>query len=404
MLQGRDIVLISSVDWSFLWQVPQEITLRLARAGNRLLYVENTGVRAPALRDLGRMKTRLLRRLKTWHTGGVRQFSQNVTICSPLILPPFGSAWRGRLNRHLFLPQVARSARRLGMRDPLIWTFLPTDSACEIIRALRTQRSAVIYHCCADFARLTPDADGLRRSERKLLEQSDVVFATCAELIRHCRAFNPNVHACPNGIDLSAFPLEEDDPRPGRMSPAVETYRRLLSSLPRPIIGYVGGLHRFVDLGLVAEMARARPGWSWVFVGPHQVSAAAIAGLPNVHLLGQQPHDELVHYIRTFDVGIVPYLNNIHTRTVVPVKINEYLAVGKPVVSTDLPPVLEFNRAHGVLATSDQAPAGFLGAIELALRTARDEETIARRREVATQNDWQGRLQEMCSLIEPRLR
>ncbi len=403
MLRDKDIVLISSIDWNCVWQPPQEITLRLARAGNRVLFVENTGIRVPALRDLNRVRVRFRRWVKARRTGGLRQFTENVYICSPLVMPPFGPAWRRLINRHLFLPRIASAARRIGMCNPWLWTFLPTDSAHEIIKSLRTERSKVIYYCAADFAPLTPYADDLARSERGILEQCDAVFTTCSELMRHCGEWNKNVHLCPHGVDLAAFPPENKTSESVRVSPAFEQYRRNLPSLPRPIIGFIGGLHRFVDFHLVAEMARSRQNWTWIFVGPCDSTAAAFAGLPNVHLLGQQPHEDLVHYIRTFDVGIVPYLKNIYTRTVLPVKINEYLAVGKPVVSTDLPPVLEFDLMHRVLTVSDNQPVPFLRAIEQALGTAHDPGAIAQRREVASRYNWQATLEKMCSLIEAPL-
>jgi len=404
MLSGRDIVLISSIDWNFLWQVPQEIALRLARAGNRVLFVENTGVRIPLPGDLGRVRTRLRRWMESRSTQGAPEVAPGIYLCSPIVLPPFGPAWRRDVNRRLFLPQVSRAAERLGMRDPLLWTFLPTDSANEIIRWLRTERGLVIYHCAADFSLLTPYADSLMRSERMLLEQCDLVFTTCDELTRHCSAANRNVHICPHGVDLSAFLPATEIPGQASVSGALRDYRQLVASVPHPIIGYVGGLHHFVDFDLLGRIARSRPKWSWVFVGPEQASAEAIAGLPNVHLLGQQPHADLVRYIQTFDVGIVPYVKSPHTRTVVPVKINEYLAVGRPVVATDLAAVLDFNRKHDVLITAENQPAPFLGAIEQALSTAQDPVMCDRRRAVAAQYDWPARIEVMSSLIEARLR
>ena len=399
MLTGRDVVLISSIDWNDVWQVPQEIALRLARSGNRVLFVENTGVRSPALGDLGRVNSRFRGWLSARRSGGLRRLEENVYLSSPLVLPPFGSALRRQVNRSVFIPRIGRAARHLGMRDPLLWTFLPTDSACEIIRSVRTERSVVLYYCAADFTCLTPHSRNLELSERKLLEQCDVVFATCAELERRCGKWNRNVHLCPHGVDLSAFPAEETAKPAG----AAEDYLRTIRALPRPVIGFVGGLHRFVDFDLLATMIRGRPAWTWVFVGPRDPSALQLSGLPNAHLIGRQPHEDMVHFIRTFDVGIVPYVKTIRTRTILPVKINEYLAAGKAVVSTDLEPVSEFNRRHPVLTLSDNRPESFLSAIEQALLDANNPASAARRRAVAAQYDWPICMERMSTLIEPLL-
>ncbi len=402
MITGRDIVLISSIDWSNVWQVPQEIGRRFAGAGNRVLFVENTGVRGPAAADLGRVGLRFGRWLSARRTAGFRPCGERLYVCSPLVLPPFGPRWRRWINRRLLLPRIAGAARRLEMRDPLLWTFLPTDSAYEIMQSLRSEHSIFIYYCAADFTRLTPHAASLELSERKILGQCDVVFVTCTGLERRCRTWNQNVHICPHGVDLSVFPAEEVPSGGAGSTQAAEQDLRRLRALPRPVIGFVGGLHRFVDFALLSEMACARPDWTWVFVGPSDSSATALAGRTNIHLFGHKPHEDMVHYIRCFDVGIVPYVKNIRTSTVLPVKINEYLAAGRPVVSTDLEPVEEFNARHQVLTTSENRPAPFLRAIEQALHSVEDKAAAARRRAVASQYDWPICMERMCALIEKR--
>jgi glycosyltransferase involved in cell wall biosynthesis len=171
------------------------------------------------------------------------------------------------------------------------------------------------------------------------------------------------------------------------------------------MVGYVGGLHRFVDYDLVAAMARARPDWSWVFLGAHQVPLDKLQGLANVHLFGQQPHAELAGHLRFFDVCIVPYLHNGkgEMNTVVPTKINEYLAAEKAVVSTDLPTVCEFNDEHQILLTSIATPQAFLESIAAQLLDADDPGLRKKRRKVAATADWGRRLEEMCELIDMKL-
>lgn len=401
MISGRDIICISSIEWSFLWQVHQEIALRLAQSGNRVLYIENTGIRSPGLQDAGRVALRLKRWTGSLRSHGVREVAPNVYVSSPVVLPPFGPRWQRQINRRILLPVVARIARRLGMRDPLLWTYLPTDTAVNLIRQLRTPRSIVVYYCVADFTELTPYVDQLRQSEKATVQLSDIVFTNCTKLAVHCRQWNNNVHVFPPGVNLDEFPLGEN----GSGGIASDNHQQSQSNIPLfpslkgPIIGYIGGLHRIVDLDLLVTMARSRPQWSWVFVGPIQTTLGELTNLPNVHLLGVRPHHELSRYIRGFDVCIVPYLNNSSTATVVPAKINEYLAVGKPVVSTDLPTVGDFNEQHEVLITTPGRPESFLQAIERALHLPGDAQTIKRRREVAALGSWQSRLEAMNELI-----
>jgi glycosyltransferase involved in cell wall biosynthesis len=126
--------------------------------------------------------------------------------------------------------------------------------------------------------------------------------------------------------------------------------------------------------------------------------------MPNVYLLGQRPHSELAQYIRNFDVCTVPYVNAEVTSTVVPLKINEYLAMGKPVVSTELPTVCDFNSRHHVLATAPNETEAFLSAIEEALSLPVDAATISGRRAVAALGDSQTVVAGISELIEDRLK
>jgi glycosyltransferase involved in cell wall biosynthesis len=280
------------------------------------------------------------------------------------------------------------------MKDVLIWTYLPTDTALDIIRSHQNDRSLLVYYGVADFSYLTPKSVQLEKSERELLKLADLVFVNCSELAGKFSLQGAKAHVFPPGVDMSAFPLETPTDQGDHSDPLN------LAMLPRPIIGYVGGLHRFVDYDLVAAMARARPSWSWVFLGAPQVPLEKIEGLANVHLCGQQPHAELMRHLRLFDVCIVPYLNTAETSTVVPTKINEYLAAGKATVATRLPTVCEFNDQHQILTTATASAFEFLEAIEREVPTAHDPRLRAKRRQVAALADWQNRLEEMSALIE----
>ena len=395
MITGKDIIYVSSIDWDFLWQGHQEIATRLAAAGNRVLFIENTGVRSLRLKD----GTRLLARLRNWlhnlRTGGVRKIAANIYVCSPVVLPPLGSAWQREINRRLFLPLIARAARKLNMRGSLLWTYLPTDTALDVLELLRTPESVLVYYCADNFTQVTTNPQRLRETETALLEVSDLVFTTCSELASHCKQWNANVHVFPSGVNMDVFPLEPDVRGSDHYSPNGKLRR-----LQRPVIGYIGGLHSHVDFALLTEVARSRPLWSVVLVGALQTSPGELSTLSNVHFMGQQPHGSLAAYLREFDVCIVPYINSAYTATVVPTKINEYLALGKPVVSTNLPSVVEFNQKHKILQISSPRPNEFLQAIEQALQLPNDGQDQARRREVAKSADWRIRLEAMSELIE----
>lgn len=384
MISGEDIVILSTIDWGFLWQGHQEIASRLAAAGNRVLFVENTGVRAPGLRDANRVAARLRNWGAAWRSVGLRRDPSGVYVYSPVVLPPFGSSGRRALNRMLFLRMIGRAVKSLGMSDPLIWNYLPTDTAVDLIRMLH-RSNVVVYYCVDSFAALSSKPVRLRHSEREVVRSSDVVFATHSELGNQCARWNDNVHIFPFGVDLDAFPRDAMGTR---------------SVGHPPVIGYVGGVHRHVDISLLTHAAQARPNWNWVFVGALQTPVGELSLLPNVQMLGQRPHTELADHIRGFDVCIVPYVDSSYTATVVPTKINEYLALGKSVVSTSIPAVREFNDAHDVLFVCDTRLPDFLEKLEAALAEQPvDERKLHHRREVAELGDWATRLDQMSALI-----
>jgi hypothetical protein len=138
MLSGLDIILISSIDWDFNWQGHQEIAKRLAEAGNRVLYIENMGVRAPNLHDARRVAQRFSHWAGSLLDGGVRQVSPNLYVCSPLILPPFGGRVRHQVNRRVLLSLLRRVIQNLRFDPAVIWTFLPTDTVASLVRMLRS--------------------------------------------------------------------------------------------------------------------------------------------------------------------------------------------------------------------------------------------------------------------------
>jgi glycosyltransferase involved in cell wall biosynthesis len=391
MLTGHDIVLISSIDWEFNWQGHQEIATRLAAAGNRVLYIENMGVRTPRLHDARRVVQRFFHWAGSLPDGGVRQVSPGLYVCSPLILPPFGSATRRHVNRRMLFPFLLRAVERLHFKPDVIWTFLPTDTATDLVRVFKKMQPVVVYYCIADFAELSPHHNEILNSEHMTIELSDVVFAQCPNLAERCSVDGRKAQVFPFGVNMSRFANEK------------LRSKGFMSELPRPVIGYVGGIHKYVDTQMLAAMARARPDWSWVLVGPSQTSVRELKRIPNVYLAGPKVHRELPQYIRDFDVGIVPYKSNGYTATVVPTKINEYLAVGKPVVSTDLPEVIAFNSRHDIIITSPNHASQFIASIEKALSASTENEVINRRQTVAALNDWDGCFERMTQLIERAL-
>lgn len=389
MLQGRDILCISSIDWDFVWQGHQEIMATLAEQGNRVLFIENTGVRAPRLQDLPRLKHRLLNWWRS--TKGFRQERHNLFVYSPLVLPfPYSRLARW-LNRSLILKALQRWMRATTFRQPIVWTFLPTPLVADLIGELDPH--VTIYYCIDDLASSSPAARKISRSEASILRRADLVFVTSERLRARAAGLNGHVHVFPFGVDYPTFEAAQR----AEEGPPAE-----LASIRGPVAGYIGGIHQWVDQDLLAAVARRLPEVSFVLVGPVQTDVSVLAGCPNIRLLGARPHRDLPRYVKAFDVGLVPYRLTDYTANVYPTKLNEYLAMGIPVISTDLAEIQRFNDDHGEIVAIAGDAEGFAAAVRVALGGSAPAE-MARRIEVAKRNSWDARITAMSDLIEKAL-
>ena len=388
-LTDKDILCISSIDWDFIWQGHQEIMATLAAQGNRVLFIENTGVRAPRFRDVPRLTHRLLNWLRS--TKGFRKERERLFIYSPLLLPFPYSPLARRVNRWLLLRALQRWMRATACRRPILWTFLPTPLTLDLIRGLDPELT--VYYWIDDLASSSPGAKRITRSETELIRAADLVFVTSEKLRQRAAGVNGDVHLFPFGVDFQKFEAVRNEAGDAPQD---------LQGLRRPVVGYIGGLHRWIDQELLAEVARRLPQVTFALIGPAQADVSRLLRCPNVRLLGARPHDDLPRYTKAFDVGIVPYRLSDYTAHVYPTKLNEYLAMGLPVVATGLPEIHRFNAIYGEIVAVAPDAAGFAAAIQDAL-AAQDPGQVSRRIAVARENSWSVRIAQMAGLIAQRL-
>src|SRR5947207_6652846 len=337
---------------------------RMAAQGHRVLCVENTGVRAPKVRDLPRVR----QRIRNWWRGtkGFRQERPNLFVYSPLLLPlPY--FWLARwINRTLLSRAMRRWMEAVGFSRPILWTFLPTPLALDLIHVVDPQ--VTIYYCIDDLASSSPGARKIVSSEERLFRQADLVFVTSEKLRDRAARYSDRVHLFPFGVNLDRF----DAVRQSGEEPPQDLQR-----LKKPVVGYVGGLHQWVDQPLLAAVATRLPEMSFALVGPAQTDVSTLERCANVTLFGQRAHPDVPRYVKQFDVGIVPYLLTDYTANVYPTKLNEYLIMGIPVVATDLPEIRRFNAEHGPSVAVAADSRQFVDAIHAALRPSTDQERIS---------------------------
>ena len=383
MLRDRTVVCLSSIDWDFLWQGHQQIMSALAAQGNRVLFVESTGVRAPTPRDL----PRLWRRLRGGGLGHGHRRSRpdNLRVYSPVVLPfPYSRVARA-INRPIMR---LRKTADWGNSRPIVWNFLPTPLSRSLVRSLNPLLS--IFHCVDHLSASTPAAARLSRSETECFAEADLVFVTSQARLKRARRVSVNAHLVPSGVDLERFDRVRHEN--GAVPPE-------LQSLSRPVVGYLGGIHQWLDQALLASVARRHPEWSFVLVGPVQTDASALIQLPNVHALGARGPDEVPSYLRAFDVAVLPYRLAEYTHHVYPAKLNEYLAMGLGVVATPLAEIERFNQIHDDIVQIGADAEAFERSIMSVLGDD-GRAQIDRRVAVARTNGWAARLEQMSNLID----
>ena len=394
MLTGRDIICFSSIDWDFNWQGHQEIMQRLASAGNRVLYVENTGVRSPRPSDIGRIRHRLTNWWRSYR--GFRRQAENLYVFSPLVLPFPHSRLARWVNRRLMTGVLNSWFRSQRFSDPLVWTFIPSRLTLEVIDNI--PHKLLIYYCIDSFRHSSPEAVKIETSEREMIRRADLVLVTSDQLADHCSQFNSQVHKFPFTVDYRRF----EDAREDHSAAVPED----LASIKGPVAGYIGGLHRWMDIPLLAELAGKLPDVQFVLIGPEQEPMDLLRPLPNVHLLGARPHEQLPLYLKGFDIGLIPYLLTDYTQCVHPTKLNEYLAMGLPVLSTPIREMESFAQSHPGLAdigdTADEL-AGLLRQRLESLDTEKEREFRRQRILQACDAGWEKSLEQMCTLIDLQL-
>ena len=386
MLKNENIICISSIDWDFIWQGHQEIMSTLARNSNRVLFIENTGVRAPGLGDVSRIKDRI----KNWCKGvkGIRKETDNLYIFSPLVLPfPYSRVARW-INKRLILSILNRWIKVMDFSDPIILTFLPTPLSIDI--ADNIVKKLFVYYCIDNFSVSSVAANKIKKSEERLLKHIDLVFVTSGELYNYCSRYNDKVYKFPFAVNFKEFEKVrlEDVSIPGEFK-----------NIEHPIIGYVGGVHKWIDQDLIKDLAKKYMQYSFVFIGPVQTGVAKLQGFKNIYFLGKKEHDKLPFFIKYFDVGIIPYLISEYTNNVYPTKLNEYLALGKPVISTQLPEIIEFNKEYGDIVYVSKDKEKFGEHINKAINE--DNHILRNRRiEVSRDNSWDVRIEKMSRLMQ----
>jgi glycosyltransferase involved in cell wall biosynthesis len=315
-----------------------------------------------------------------------RRVLDNLYVYAPPTIPLPASRVARAVNSLLYRVTLHREQRRAAFHsDPIVWTFSP-----HVVPFLaRLPHQFLVYHCVDRWTAFQDYDAGLMESwERQLCSLADIVFASAEDLAERCQAFGAEVHYVPHGVSYTHFSSAlEAGPVPTD-----------LAAIAAPRVGFFGLIHEWVDLDLIAELARQRPTYSFVLIGDSHTDTTPLADCANVYLLGRRPFATLPEYCRGFAAAIVPFCMTELTKSVNPIKLREYAAAGLPIVSSDLPEVSRCSDIAEVAATQ----SAWLEALDRAVARGAIAEERRWQSERVQDQDWAVVARRLVGLINER--
>jgi UDP-galactopyranose mutase len=354
---------LSHLRWDFVWQRPQHLMSRFAR-NHRVLFWEEP--------IYDGSDPRVDRRI-CLQTG--------VHVLTPHLPGPHGGADETEILRSLLDETLEQQA------PAVAWYYTPM----MLPLARHLDPECIVYDCMDELANFKGAPPELLTLEAELIAVADLIFTGGYSLYEAKRERHPEVHPFPSSVEVPHFEIAREiglDPKDQ-------------ADLPQPRLGYCGVIDERMDLDLIAAVADAEPDWSIVMIGPVvKIDWSTLPQRPNIHYLGGKQYADLPHYLRGWDVALMPFALNESTRFISPTKTPEYLAAGCPVVST---PVTDVVRHYGGVEAVRIAdgPEAFVTACRQALALSRGAYT-GWRTEVDTilaGNSWDNTQAAMATLI-----
>ena len=365
---ASDLLCYSHVRWDFVFQRPQHLMMRFART-HRVFFIEDPvpDERGPRLQ--------------------VRRTGQGITIVVARLTPAqlANGALAVAAQRRLLDELVVSE----DIQPHVAWYYTPMALAASEHLGPR----AVVYDCMDELARQKGAPEDLAAREARLFSRADLVLTDGQSLYEAKCLRHPRVFCFPSSVDVAHF-------LPARGVLPDPPDQRIIG---RPRLGFAGVIDERVDLALVAAVAAARPGWQLVLLGPVvNLDTGSLPRAPNLHYLGGKPYDQMPDYLAGWDVAMLPFLRNEATRFLNPIKTPEYLAAGRPVVSTSIRDVVRPYGKQGLVHIADD-PRSFVAAVEAAQASNLDS-LRARADHLLSRTSWDRTAGQMAALVADSIR
>lgn len=356
-----DVICFSHLRWDFVYQRPQHLMSRFGHYGKVYFFEEP-----------------LFYEGKTYLS--ITQHSGNIYVCVPYISHN-ESANAITIQKEM----VEKTLTGNAIDEYIFWYYTPM--AIEFSDHFKPQ--ATVYDCMDELTAFKFAPPKLKLFEQLLLAKADLVFTGGESLYQAKKNLHPKVFAFPSSIDLQHF----EKARNLAGEPACQAV------VPSPKLGFFGVIDERIDTRLLAEMADLRPEWQFVMIGPIvKILPDDLPSRPNIHYLGKKAYDELPAYLSAWDIALMPFAMNESTRFISPTKTPEYLAAGKPVIST---PVRDVVNPYGLKKLVHIAATGqeFIDKAEIILKQENVDQWLKQVDNFLLQNSWDDTFNVMCSLI-----
>lgn len=327
-----DLVCFSHLRWDFVYQRPQHLLGRCAKTRRTFFFEE-------PIFEPG----------SSWRLD-VRQRECGVWVAVPHL--PHGMSEESIIAvQQSFVEQLLAE---YGIKTPIFWYYTPMAlSFTDHLKPLVT-----IYDCMDELSAFKGAPSALRDYEDLLFTRADVVFTGGQSLYEFKQHQHPNIHPFPSSVDVAHF----------AQARTIMTDLADQATIPHPRIGFYGVIDERMNISLLDEVAQARPNWQLVMIGPVvKIDPTSLPHHANIHYLGSKRYEELPSYLAGWDVAMLPFALNESTRFISPTKTPEYLAAGRPVVSTSIRDVVHPYGKQELVHIADSTEE-FVAAIENALQ------------------------------------
>ncbi len=378
-----DLIFVSMEDWDDIWRRNQFVCAGLTRRfpDARILFV---GLPRDVSNQIRRGKLKGTLATSTQSIAGYPQ----ITVSRPIKFLPNTIPLFRRFNESLMRSHVRKASQSIGLQSPVLW--LNPHSAVHMIGS--QNESAVIYDITDDWTSLT-QSQRVREltivQDAEMCKRADEVIVCSQRLFEMKQDKTDRLHLIPNGVDGAHY---------SRVQAKNLQVPDAARSWQHPVLGYTGTIHKDrVDIELVEAIARKMTNGSIALVGPSHLTepdAARLLATGRIHITGGVPYAQIPDYMRAFDVCITPHLVTNFTESLNPIKLWEYLAGGKPIISTPVAGFRDYPQ-HVRLATGVDS---FLDEMQEALNESPDKP--AARREEASKHSWDSRINDICDVLD----